>query len=220
MTQPFEPVPLRPPGGYTALAWTRLANDALVANFVHRDGRIWAATISADDRHRGPQELAIYSSGCRVYCFTTIEFSSVFLQAAAVAFANLSPRNYLRLIDDREGTTTDPIAGDLVIVALQAVPALDSRTAIAAQRLGRRHGDSVRLFPVYDEVVEILAPVIAVGVVWQGHRDWNSPDERPSPFSRADLDRVAAIREHVIHRISEPPAPYVRRRILDLPDEK
>ncbi len=219
MTQPFEPVPARPEGGYISLAWTRVAHDDLIANFVHRDGRIWTAVISDDNSQHAL--LTIYAAGCRVYDFVPVINNST-LSRAAVAFANLPQQHYARLVDDREGTTTDPVEGALVVVTLQDATSRSSQPHATVQRLGRWRGGIVWLFPIYDEVVYALSSVTSVGVEWQGNRDWNTPNERPyvTQLSRADLDRVEAIRSHIIYRGDEPTPPRERRRILDIPDEK
>jgi len=201
----WAPIPNRQPGealtdiSYRAEMEDNRQTGRVVAEFRHRDGRIWQGRImplppgSVQTHITGhTHTIALSSGGCRQFRFIANGLSSA--KRTVLRFANLPLDVYDRLIADARGTTDHPRPDDVGVFRIQVVkrhrrPGGRTETQrYEREGIGRLEGSIITVFPHSEELQDILGLCCSgssLPVVPSGINELN-----PVGFSRTELDEA------------------------------
>ncbi len=181
MTAQWRALPTRQPGEALSSIEYRNNREAgqsgtrYIANFRHRDNRIWQALLTnglsvyvGDDSDTYNWNIELSSAGCRPWRFMSMSLDQA--KRTVSRFANLNTGLYNRLIADASGTTEHPKAGSVGVFrmrfARQNTHEGRSETHHAEiDGIAYIDGTSIIVFPTSPELFSILSSVCAAGTV-------------------------------------------------------
>lgn len=196
MTTPrWAALPEREPGEVLRDINFRTDDGRIMAQFRHRDNRIWSAVISplTDINFRNyDYTIQLSSGGCRTYRFVARVVNTA--KGVVQRFANMPLELYERMVADAQPTTDHPRSDDIGVFRMQVVKqrrAGPGGYRTETQRymisgLGRVDGNSITIFPNSEEIGEILLTVCPQGAQPLVPQGINELDR--NRFNRSALD--------------------------------